>query len=120
MCLMSFSPPLKKPLTDVSQSRGSRSVLLSAAATLLWTWGSAAVVIASLVCLAGVEHHPGEPNPEDRPGSGTIIRTEVTAIWVPQALCDLRATRPTRRWSLLLNDFRPAWHEAAGHPRGTR
>jgi hypothetical protein len=89
MRLMSFFPPLKKPLTEVSQSRGSGSSPLSAAVTLLWTWGAAAAVIASLVCLAGVEHHAGEPDPEDRPGSGTIIRTEVTAIWAPQALCDL-------------------------------
>lgn len=37
----------------------------------------------------GVEHHAGEPDPEDRPGSGTIIRSEVAAIWAPQALCDL-------------------------------
>jgi hypothetical protein len=91
MRLISFLPPLKmkESLTDVSQSRGSGSTVLSAAAALLWTWGTAAAVIASIVWLAGVEHHAGEPDPEDRPGSGTTIQTEVTAIWVPQALCDL-------------------------------
>jgi hypothetical protein len=91
---MSFLPPLKKPLADISQSRGSGSTPLSAAASMLWTWGVPAVVIASLVCLARVEHHVGEPDPEGRPGSGTVIRTEVTAIWVPQALCDLARHNP--------------------------
>jgi hypothetical protein len=63
------------------------------AATLWWTGGAAAVVIASLVGLTWVGHHAGAPDPEDPPGSGIIIRTEVTSIWVPQALCDLARHR---------------------------
>jgi hypothetical protein len=46
-------------------------------------------MIASLMGLAWVGHHAGAPDPEDSPGSGVVLRTEVTSIWVPRALCDL-------------------------------
>jgi hypothetical protein len=46
-------------------------------------------MIASLVGLTSVGNHASVPDPEDQPGSGVVIRTEVAAVWVPQALCNL-------------------------------
>src|SRR5262245_16194690 len=65
------------------------SLALTAARSLCRTAGATAVVIASLGGLMWVGPHAGPPIPEEPPGSGSIIRTEVTAVWVPRSLRDL-------------------------------
>jgi hypothetical protein len=56
---------------------------------LCWTVGTAAVMIAALLGLTWVDPHAQAPGPEGQPGSGIIVHTEVTTIWLPQALLDL-------------------------------
>jgi hypothetical protein len=46
-------------------------------------------MLALLMGLTWAGHHASMPDPEDRPGSGIVMRTEVAAVWVPQALCNL-------------------------------
>jgi hypothetical protein len=51
--------------------------------------GTAVVGIACIVGLFFVSFPAGAPVPEDPPGSGIIVRTEVTALWIPCALRDV-------------------------------
>jgi hypothetical protein len=119
MHLTSFFRPLKKHLTDVSQSRVRGFMPLRSAAALLSTLTTTAVMIASLVCLRWVVHQAVTPDLVSPSGSGVVIRTEVTAIWVPQALRDLarhQAGPPVDRSPeevqtyLARNGWRNAWY----------
>jgi hypothetical protein len=62
---------------------------LPAAVNLCWRIGTAAVMIAALIGLMWVDPHAQAPGPEGQPGSGIVVHTEVTAIWLPRPLLDL-------------------------------
>jgi hypothetical protein len=51
--------------------------------------GTAVVGIAGIVVLVSVSFQAGAPGPENPTGSGIIVRTEVTALWIPRALHDV-------------------------------
>jgi hypothetical protein len=89
MRLTSFFRLLMNHTTDLSRSCIKGSMLLGIAAALLSQLATAAIIIATLVCLTCVARHASTPDLDSPPGSEVIIRTEVTAIWVPQALRDL-------------------------------
>jgi hypothetical protein len=119
MRLTSYFRPLKKYLTTVSQSRVKGSMMLRIAAALLSTWATIGVMITLLVCLTWVGHHAGAPDLDFPPGSGVVIRTEVTAIWLSQALRELALHQagppvdnsPEKVQSYLaLNGWRDAWY----------
>jgi hypothetical protein len=59
------------------------------AAALSYTLATTAVMIASLMCLTWVGHYPGALDSESPLAWGDVVRTEVTSVWVPQALRDL-------------------------------
>jgi hypothetical protein len=56
---------------------------------LFQTAGTAVVVIAGIVGLVHVSFRASAPTPEDPPRSGIVVRTEVTAVWIPRALLDV-------------------------------
>jgi hypothetical protein len=58
-------------------------------AMLFQTAGTPVVVIAGIVGLVSVSFRSTVPCPEDPPGSGIIVRTEVTALWIPRPLHEL-------------------------------
>jgi hypothetical protein len=73
-------------MQDPFRERGTRSTVLTAAVNILWTVGTASAMIAPVLGLVWVGP-PGEaPAPQGPPGSGIVLRTEVTAIWMPRAL----------------------------------
>jgi hypothetical protein len=76
-------------MQDPFRERGTRSTVLTAAVNLLWTVGTASAMIAPVLGLMWAGPPTAAPAPEALPGSGIILRTEVTAIWMPQALRDL-------------------------------
>jgi hypothetical protein len=72
--------------------------VLATAVNFFWTAGSALAVTAPILVLNWVgmmrRDSPAEaPAAEEPPGSGIVLRTEITWIWVPQALCDLARQR---------------------------
>jgi hypothetical protein len=67
------------------RERSTRSNVLTAAVNLYWT----VVATPAVIALIWVVPPATAPAPEGRPGSGIIVRTEVTAIWMPRALPDL-------------------------------
>jgi hypothetical protein len=69
------------------------SLTLKTGRSLCQTAGLAAVVAAALAGLIWVGPHAGAPPAEEPPGSGIVVRTEVTALWVPLALYDLAQQR---------------------------
>ena len=94
---LAFRPALAAPedrqlastLQDPFRERGIRSTVLTAAVNLLWTVGAASAVIAPVLGLMWAGPPTAAPAPEGPPGSGTVLRTEITAIWMPRALRDL-------------------------------
>jgi hypothetical protein len=74
------------------------SIARSAAKALAQRFGVAVVVIAGIAGLSRVGFHAArlalEVLPDGPPGSGIVMRAEVTTIWLPQGLFDL-AKRPT-------------------------
>jgi hypothetical protein len=61
-----------------------------AIAAALSSWlATAAVMISSLGCLCLVGNHTAAPEQDSPPGSGIVIRTELTSIWLPRRLYDL-------------------------------
>jgi hypothetical protein len=80
------------------QQQGIRSTLLNPAVNLLWRVGTALAVFAplyDLICLGPMRRDSpaGGPVIEGPPDSGVVVRTEVTAVWIPQALCELARGR---------------------------
>jgi hypothetical protein len=63
--------------------------LLTGVVNLCWTVGTAAAMIAAVLGLLWADPHAKAPGPEEPSGSGIVVHTEVTAIWLPQALLDL-------------------------------
>jgi hypothetical protein len=51
--------------------------------------GTSVIGIAGIASLVYVGFQVGAPGPQDPPGSGIIVRTEVTALWIPRALRDV-------------------------------
>jgi hypothetical protein len=68
---------------------GARFPVLTAAVNLLWTVAAATAVIAQVVALMWAAPHAEAPAPDEPPGSGIVVRTEVTAVWIHLALRDL-------------------------------
>jgi hypothetical protein len=71
------------------QKRGTRSTVLTAVVNLFWTVGTVSVMIAPILGLIWAGSPTAATAPEERPGSGLVVRIEVTAIWMPEALRDL-------------------------------
>jgi hypothetical protein len=74
--------------------RRTLTVTLTAAVNLFWTLAAASAVIAPVLGLIWVgmmrRDSPAQaPALENPPASGIVVWTEVTAIWIPQALRDL-------------------------------
>jgi hypothetical protein len=69
--------------------RSPLKVALTAIANLCWTAGTATAMIAAVLGLMWAGPHAEAPAPKVPPGSGIVLRTEVAAIWIPQALRDL-------------------------------
>jgi hypothetical protein len=94
---LAFRPALAAPedrrlpstLQDPFRERGTRSTVLTAAVNLLWTVGAASAVIASVLGLMWAGPPSDVPAPIGPPGSGIVLKTKVTAIWMPRALRDL-------------------------------
>ena len=72
-----------------NRSHSSLSIVIAAIATLSQTAGVAVVTIAGGFGLTWVSFGAGSPGPEDPPNSGIVVRTEVTALWIPRALHDV-------------------------------
>jgi hypothetical protein len=68
---------------------------------LLWTIAAATAVIAPVVALLSAFPHAKAPAPDEPPGSGIVVSTEVRAIWIPSALLDLARHQagPRMDWS---------------------
>lgn len=80
---------MRIPFIEASRWRTTRTRLLAAAAALLRMAVVASAITASVFGPARTEHHAVAPAADGPPGSGIIERTDVTAVWVPQALLDL-------------------------------
>jgi hypothetical protein len=65
------------------------SVVIAAVVILLQSVSVVAVLSAGVLGIVWVSFQSKAPTPEDPHGSGTVMRAEVTAIWIPQALLDL-------------------------------
>jgi hypothetical protein len=63
--------------------------VLTAVINLFWWLGGASAIIVPVVGLMWAGPHAEAPAPEGPPGSGIVLTTEVTAIWIPQVLRDL-------------------------------
>jgi hypothetical protein len=79
-------PSHEKKLNGARNARPKAIVLI---AILIRRAGTAVIGIACIVGLVGVSFQAGAPGPEDPGGSGIMVRTEVTALWIPRALRDL-------------------------------
>jgi hypothetical protein len=85
--MMSVSSWLRDRSTN--RTRDSRHKAIALAAILFQNAGTTVVGIAGIVGLVSVSFQAGAPGPDDSGGSGIIVRTEVTALWIPRALHDL-------------------------------
>jgi hypothetical protein len=55
---------------------------------MLTRLATAAVLFVSFVSLMWVGQHSSAPDADAPPGSGIIVHTEITAVWLPRALLD--------------------------------
>jgi hypothetical protein len=83
----------RRPMQHPCRERGTGSTVLSAAVNLFWTVGSALAMIAPVLGLMWAGPPRAVQTQEGPPGRGISLRTEVTSIWVPQALYDLARHR---------------------------
>jgi hypothetical protein len=106
-------------MQDPFRERGTSSTGLTAAVNLFWTFGTASAMIAPVLGLMWAGRPSEGPAPVGPPGSGIVLRTEVTAIGIPQALRELarhRAGPPVDRSSEELqtdlgrNGWRAPWY----------
>jgi hypothetical protein len=65
------------------------SVVIAAVVILLQSVSVVAVLSAGVLGIVWMSFQAATPTPDDPPGSGTVMRADVTAIWIPQALLDL-------------------------------
>jgi hypothetical protein len=77
------------PDNTLNRTRDARPKAIVLIALLFQKASTAVVVIAGALGVVFVGFHAGAPGPEDSPGSGIIIRSEVVALWIPRALHDL-------------------------------
>ena len=73
----------------LNRARNTWPKAIALVAILFQKAGTAVVGIAGVVGLVSVSFQAGAPGPEDPPGSGIVVRTEVTALWIPRALRDV-------------------------------
>src|SRR5262249_26290984 len=73
------------PMQDPFRERGTRSTVLTAAVNLFWTVSTASAMIAPVLVLMWAGPPPEVPAVEGPPGSGIVLRTEVSHICIPQA-----------------------------------
>jgi hypothetical protein len=106
-------------MQDLFRQRGTRSTVLTAVVNLFWRLGAASAIIGSVVGLMWAGRHAKVPAPEGPPGPGIVLRTEVTAIWIPQALRGLAqhqygapVDRSPEELQIYLkrNGWSPAWY----------
>jgi hypothetical protein len=71
------------------RARDRRPKAIALVAILFQKTGTAVVGIAGIVVLVSVSFQAGTPGPEDSPGSGIVVRTELAALWIPRALYDV-------------------------------
>jgi hypothetical protein len=76
-------------MQDPFRERGTRSTVFTAAVNLLWAIGTASAMFAPVLGLMWAGSPAAAPAVEGQPDSGIVLRTEVTAIWMPRALRDL-------------------------------
>jgi hypothetical protein len=124
---LAFRPALAAPedrrllsaLQDPFLQLGTRSTVLTAVVNLFWAVGAASTVIAPVLGLMWAGLPAEAPAPEEPRGSGIVLRTEVTTIWMPRALRDLarhRANPPVDcspeelQTYLGRNGWSPAWY----------
>jgi hypothetical protein len=81
----------------LNRARNTRPKAIALVAILFQMAGTTAVCIAVFVVLVSVSFQAAAPGPEGTPGSGIIVRTEVTALWIPRALRDI--AQGFSRWS---------------------
>jgi hypothetical protein len=84
----------------INRSRGSQSRAIALASSLVKRASVALVGILGVAALIFVSPQANAPRPADQPGSGIVVRTEVTVLWIPRVLLDFaqgEAGRPTLR-----------------------
>ena len=59
---------------------------------ILFQWAGTAVV--GIVVLVSASFRARSPGPEDAPGSGIVMRTEVTTLWIPRPFAMWPKVRP--------------------------
>jgi hypothetical protein len=69
--------------------RDARSLVIAAAKTVFQTVGAVVLLVAGVFGVICVSFQAAAPPPEGQLGSGHVLRTDVTAIWLPQPLHDL-------------------------------
>jgi hypothetical protein len=109
----------RKPMQDRVRQRSTTSTVLTAVVHLFWWLGAASAIIGSVVGLMWASPHAEAPAPEEPRGLGIVLKTEVTAIWIPQALRDLaqhqdgppvdRSPEELQTY-LKRNGWSPAWY----------
>jgi hypothetical protein len=82
-----------RPMQDPFRERGTRSTVLTAAVNLLWRVGTASAMIAPVLGPMWAGPPTVAPAPEGPPGSGIVLRTDVTAIR-PEGASLIRRHRP--------------------------
>jgi hypothetical protein len=85
--MMSVSSWLRDRSTN--RTRDSRHKAIALVAILFQNAGTTVVGIAGIVGLVSVSFQAEAPGPDVSGGSGIIVRTEVTALWIPRALHDV-------------------------------
>ena len=78
------------------RARDSRPKAIALVAILFQKTGTAVVGIAGIVILVSVSFQAGTPGPEDSPGSGIVVRTELAALWNPPGPSRCGPTRGRR------------------------
>jgi hypothetical protein len=80
---------LPSTLQDPFRERRTGWTVLNATVNLFWTVGTALAMIAPVIGMMWAGPPKAPQTPEAPSGSGIILRTEVTAVWMPRALRDL-------------------------------
>jgi hypothetical protein len=84
---------------------------------LFWTVGTASTVIAPVLDLLWAAPPTAVPARGGSLGSGIVLRTEVTTIWLPRALRDLARLKAGKSGDRFPEDLKtylgPNWWETA-------
>jgi hypothetical protein len=68
------------------RARDGRSSAIALVTKLFQTAGTTVVVIGGIIGLVYVSFQASPAGPDHPPRSGIVVRTEVTALWIPRAL----------------------------------